>query len=139
MHISVFVVKQIYVFLCICVSVMDDQAKQRLAELIKDLRGELTQKEFAKIIGVTYGAIQSWENAEVTPSSSNLVKIADYTGLTLQELMSRLTGNEVGMGKAEVNPLYVVTQLKTMSIEDLTHLYRAVSDRLVAIAESAGR
>ena len=118
---------------------MDDRAKQRLAELIKDLRGELTQKEFAKMIGVTYGAIQSWENAEVTPSSVNLVKIADYTGLSLQELMSRLTGSNIGHGKAELNPLYVMTQLKTMNIKDLTHLYRAVSDRLVAIAESAGR
>lgn len=118
---------------------MDNQAKQRLSELIKDLRGGLTQREFAKRIGVTYGAIQSWENAEVTPSSANLVKIADYAGLTLQELMSRVTGSKVGIGKIETNPLYVVTQLKTMSIQDLTHLYRAVSDRLVAIAESAGR
>jgi transcriptional regulator with XRE-family HTH domain len=122
-----------------CVSVMDDLAKQRLAELIKDLRGGLTQREFAKRLGVTYSAIQSWENAEVTPNSNNLVKIADYTGLSLQELMSRLTGSKVGVGKAETNPLYVVTQLKTMSVTDLAHLYRAVGDRLVAIAESAGR
>ena len=128
-----------YVFLCICVSVMDYLAKQRLAELIKDLRGELTQREFAKRLGVTYGAIQSWENAEVTPSSTNLVKISDYTGLSLQELMSSLTGSKIGTGKPEANPLYVVTQLKTMSVTDLTHLYRAVSDRLVAIAESTGR
>lgn len=118
---------------------MDDLAKQRLAELIKDLRGGLTQREFAKRLGVTYSAIQSWENAEVTPNSNNLVKIADYTGLSLQELMSRLTGSKVGEGKTETNPLYVTTQLKNMSIQDLTHLYRAVSDRLVAIAESAGR
>lgn len=118
---------------------MDYLAKQRLAELIKGLRGELTQREFAKRLGVTYGAIQSWENAEVTPSSTNLVKISDYTGLSLQELMSSLTGSKIGIGKPEANPLYVVTQLKTMSVADLTHLYRAVSDRLVAIAESAGR
>ena len=118
---------------------MDDQAKQRLAEFIKSLRGDLTQKEFAKSIGVTHGAIQSWENAEVTPSSINLVKIADYTGLSLQELMSMLNGTDIGSSKTEANPLYVVSQLNKMSVKDLTHLYRAVSDRLVAIAESAGR
>lgn len=118
---------------------MDYQAKQRLAELIKGLRGELTQREFAKRLGVTYGAIQSWENAEVTPSSTNLVKIADYTGLSLQELMSRVNGSEIGQGKSEKNPLNVVSQLNQMSVRDLAQLYRAVGDRLVAIAESAGR
>lgn len=118
---------------------MDDKAKQRLAEFIKNLRGSLTQKEFAKSIGVTHGAIQSWENAEVTPSSTNLVKIADYAGLSLQELMSMLNGGDVSVGKSQANPLYVVSQLNQMSVKDLTYLYRAVSDRLVAIAESAGR
>lgn len=118
----------------LCIKLMDDQAKARLAEIVKNLRGSLTQKEFAKQLGVTYGAIQSWENAEVSPSSANLVKIADYAGINLQELMAKIQGLE----NSDVSS-NLVGQLKTMSVKDLTHLYRAVSDRLVAIAESAGR
>jgi transcriptional regulator with XRE-family HTH domain len=119
---------------------MNSDAKRRLSELIKSLRGELTQKEFAHILGVTYGAIQGWENQEVNnPSSTNLAKIAHHAGLTVEQLTARLDGRSESEIKNHVNPLYVVTQLKTMSVTDLTHLYRAVSDRLVAIAESAGR
>ena len=119
---------------------MDGNAKRRLSELIKSLRDDLTQKEFAHILGVTYGAIQGWENEEVNnPSSANLAKIARHAGLTIEQLTARLEGKSGLEIKNDVNPLYVVTQLKTMSIQDLTHLYRGVSDRLVAIAESAGR
>jgi transcriptional regulator with XRE-family HTH domain len=119
---------------------MDSNAKRRFAELIKSLRGNLTQKEFAHILGVTYGAIQGWENEEVNnPSSANLAKIANYAGLTIEELMATVNGQSVPEINNEVNPLYVMSQLKNMSIKDLTQLYRAVSDRLVAIAESAGR
>ena len=123
-----------------CVEPMDSDAKRRLSGLIKELRGYLTQKEFAHILGVTYGAIQGWENEEVNnPSSANLAKIAHHAGLTIEQLMARLEGRSDSEIKNDVNPLYVVTQLKNMSVKDLTHLYRAVSDRLVAIAESAGR
>lgn len=126
--------------MCFCIKPMDSNAKRRFAELIKSLRGELTQKEFAHILGVTYGAIQAWENEEVSnPSSSNLAKIANYAGMTIEQLMATVNGEADTAINNAVNPLYVVTQLNKMSIQDLTHLYRAVSDRLVAIAESAGR
>ncbi|WP_190303346.1 helix-turn-helix domain-containing protein [Pseudanabaena sp. UWO311] len=119
---------------------MDSNAKRKFAELVKNLRGTLTQKEFAHILGVTYGAIQAWENEEVnSPSSANLSKIANYAGLSLEDLMSTINGDSDQKIDNSVNPLYVMGQLKTMSIQDLTQLYRAVSDRLVAIAESAGR
>ncbi|TYQ29436.1 helix-turn-helix transcriptional regulator [Pseudanabaena sp. UWO311] len=126
--------------MCFCVKSMDSNAKRKFAELVKNLRGTLTQKEFAHILGVTYGAIQAWENEEVnSPSSANLSKIANYAGLSLEDLMSTINGDSDQKIDNSVNPLYVMGQLKTMSIQDLTQLYRAVSDRLVAIAESAGR
>jgi transcriptional regulator with XRE-family HTH domain len=119
---------------------MDSNAKRRLSQLVKELRGDLTQKEFAHILGVTYGAIQGWENEEVNnPSSVNIAKIAHHAGMSVEQLMARLEGKADSEIKNDVNPLYVVSQLNQMSVKDLTHLYRAVSDRLVAIAESAGR
>ncbi len=123
-----------------CIKPMDSNAKRRFAELIRSLRGNLTQKEFAHILGVTYGAIQAWENEEVNnPSSANLAKIANYAGLTIEDLMANVNGCGDSEINNSVNPLYVIGQLKDMSVKDLAQLYRAVSDRLVAIAESAGR
>jgi len=117
---------------------MNEGAKQKLSKLIRTLRGGSTQKEFAQKLGVTYGAIQSWEKAEVdNPSSASLIKIGNYMGVTLQQLLEQL--NDKPSSDTTPNPMYVVSQLGSMSIKDLTHLYKAVSDRLVAIAESAGR
>ncbi|CAN1211897.1 Helix-turn-helix transcriptional regulator [Tumidithrix helvetica PCC 7403] len=118
---------------------MDSNAKARLALLIKQLRGNATQKEFAKMIGVTYGAIQSWEDAEVTPGASNLTKIAKIAGFSLEELMSYLEGEEDKQIDDSINYLAVAQKVDSMSITELTYIYRAVSDRLVAIAESVGK
>ena len=35
---------------------------------IKDLRGDLTQRQFGQAIGATVGSISRWENGVVTPS-----------------------------------------------------------------------
>ena len=74
--------------MCVCVSLlMNESAKTRLAQLVKKLRRSDTQKEFAKRLGVTYGAVQSWENAEVVPGVHNLAKIAAEADMSLSQLM----------------------------------------------------
>lgn len=110
---------------------MDAKAKERLAKLIKDLRKGLSQKEFAKSLGVTYSAIQSWENAEVTPSSENLIKISKAAGYSLEELISFLNGQPVER-PSSIEKL--VAQIQTMPTKELAAVARAVGDRLSAIA-----
>ncbi|NJR60607.1 MAG: helix-turn-helix transcriptional regulator [Cyanobacteria bacterium CRU_2_1] len=51
----------------------DDQlAKERLAQLIRDLRGQATQREFAKRLGTSYTAVQDWEKQIRLPSEKIL-------------------------------------------------------------------
>jgi transcriptional regulator with XRE-family HTH domain len=110
---------------------MDVGAKEKLAKLVKELRNDTSQKEFAKSLGVTYSAIQSWENAEVTPSSENLIRISKAAGYSLEELLSYLDGKPI---ETPTNVERLVAQIKSMPPKDLAIVARAVGDRLSAIA-----
>lgn len=61
-------------------------AKERLAQLIKELRGNTTQREFARLIGTSYTAIQDWEKQIRLPSLKNLKRLAQLKGWTQAEL-----------------------------------------------------
>jgi transcriptional regulator with XRE-family HTH domain len=110
---------------------MDVKSKERLSKLIKELRKDMSQKEFARALGVTYSAIQSWENAEVTPSSENLVKISKAAGYSLEELISFLDGKPM---EQPTNVDKIVNQVRTMPLEDVAKVLKASAERLEAIA-----
>jgi transcriptional regulator with XRE-family HTH domain len=114
-------------------STMTQESKERLSALIKRLRGALTQKEFAKRLGVTTGAIQAWENAEVTPGGNNLLRIAREAGYTLEDLMIYLEGENPALEPGEIE--HLIRRIYTMPPKQLARIGRVVSDRLVAIAE----
>lgn len=59
-------------------------------ENIKELRKErgVTQKELAAAIGVSQGAIFFWEKEINEPTAGCLIKIADYFGVSVDELLS---------------------------------------------------
>ena len=65
-------------------------AKQRLAELVKELRGKATQRKFAKMLGTSYTAVQDWEKQIRLPKDINLERIAKLKGWTQRELLSYL-------------------------------------------------
>ncbi len=60
--------------------------KQRLADFVKEIRGKKSQRGFAKLLGVSYYAVQSWEKQAVWPDDDNLQKLADLKGWTLWQL-----------------------------------------------------
>jgi transcriptional regulator with XRE-family HTH domain len=53
---------------------------------IKGIRGELTQTEFGKIIGVTQGTVWKYETGRI-PDKETLQKIADYGEVTIEWLL----------------------------------------------------
>ena len=59
-----------------------------LGKRIKEVRRKcrLSQAELAEIIGVSQNAIGNWERKESDPSLFNASTIADYFGLTMDEL-----------------------------------------------------
>ena len=64
-----------------------------LAENIQKFRKEknMTQKELAEKLGVTYQAVSKWENATSAPDISFLPQLADVFGYTIDDLFSRIT------------------------------------------------
>ena len=50
---------------------------------------KLTQGELAKQTGITQAAISRWEDDLRVPNIENCIKLADFYGITLDELVGR--------------------------------------------------
>ncbi len=72
---------------------------KRLASLVKELRGDKSQRKFAKALGVSYAAVRSWEESESMPGLSSLEKIAAYSNQSLEEVLEYI--NQDNKNKSE--------------------------------------
>jgi transcriptional regulator with XRE-family HTH domain len=114
------------------------EGRQRFADLINRLVSETgSRRAFARKIGVTSSAVSGWQECRSIPDLENLTAIASYSGYSIQELQNMLVGKTVSSQVNEITQ--IKNKIQTMKVGDLTDVYRLVSDRLVAIAESAGR
>lgn len=52
----------------------------------------MTQEQFAKLVGVTQGAVAQWENGLTHPSFDKLMRIADVLEVPLDELVRKKAG-----------------------------------------------
>lgn len=117
---------------------MSIEGRQQFADLINRLVQDTgSRRAFARKIGVTSSAVSGWQECKSIPDLENLTSIATYSGYSTQELQSMLVGKAVRSQAGEITQ--IKNKIQTMKVRDLTDVYRLVSDRLVAIAESAGR
>jgi transcriptional regulator with XRE-family HTH domain len=67
----------------------------KLAENLKHFRKKsgISQEELAEICQVSRQAIAKWENGESVPTLDNLVFLADYYKVSLDELVGRTVHN----------------------------------------------
>jgi transcriptional regulator with XRE-family HTH domain len=72
---------------------MSDKAK-RLAALVQELRGSLSQGQFAKKLGVVRSTVTFWESGQAYPDAENLQKLAHVKGWNLEELQNYLLEGE---------------------------------------------
>lgn len=49
----------------------------------------LTQRELAKVLLVSYQAISAWERGQSMPDLPNTLRIANYFGITMDQLLSQ--------------------------------------------------
>ena len=68
---------------------------ERLAELIKELRGATSQRRFSQQLGVSKSSVNFWESGLSFPDTENLEKLANFKGWTLAELQTYLTEGEL--------------------------------------------
>lgn len=101
--------------------------RQRLANLVRELRGEKSQRNFAKLLGVSYYAVQSWEKQAVWPDDDNLQKLADLKGWSLSELQVYL---QVPTNAEEVADDKRLKELSFVGNVESGHLTRAREAKL---------
>lgn len=84
------------------------------ARRLKILRAEkdITQAEFANIIGVAQQTVGSWEKGKSTPSYELLNKIADYFNVSADYLLGRESHN-VSLSDEQKNLLTDFNSLTT--------------------------
>lgn len=101
----------------------DELARKRLAQLIRELRGQTTQREFAKQLGTSYTAVQDWEKQIRLPKEINLKRIAQLKGWTQEELLHYLFLSDAPSQIASVDPFeIVVTHIQALSLSQKQQL-----------------
>lgn len=55
---------------------------------LRQLQG-LSQEQLAKLTGISQQAISFWEQNKRTPNMDDCIKLADFYGITLDELVGR--------------------------------------------------
>ncbi len=73
---------------------MTDKVK-RLINLVRELRGNLSQSKFAKKIGVDSSTVSLWESGKAFPDLGNLSKLAHLKGWTVEEAENYLLEGEL--------------------------------------------
>ena len=109
---------------------------ERVSSIVKLARGDMSQRAFGIELGVSSTAVQHWENGVSIPETKHLSSIATRAGYTLQQVIEFIEGGDL----PEADIIVLMTrQIKKLSFKQIALIDRAVSDRLMAIAESVGR
>ena len=92
------------------INYMEIKMKNYFSENLKKLRhtADITQEKLAEFIGVTPQTISKWERAETYPDIETLPVIANYFGVTIDELL----GNDK-----------IKTDIAYPTIISVTHVY----------------
>ncbi len=112
-------------------------SKQKLANLLRELRGERSQRSFAQFFGVSNQAVQNWEKERTWPDDENLQKLADLKGWTLKQLQAYLEG--VPQAEQDINYTgFVETSELTLNVQQLLAQVRSLPFQAAAqVAQAA--
>lgn len=114
------------------------EGREQLVEIIKTSRGSMSQRSFAKLLGVSTTAVQLWEKGDSVPDIENLAKIAARSGCKVDELVSRLIDKLVPYETVPEPLAQILKQIKIMPLSEVAIIVRAAADRLATAAESSG-
>lgn len=71
---------------------MKIERAEHFSQFMRSLRGNTSQQDFAKLLGVAYGSIQVWERGQSISSTENLSRVAKVAGYGVDELICRIDG-----------------------------------------------
>jgi transcriptional regulator with XRE-family HTH domain len=112
----------------------------RLGLLLQELRGDLSQRQFAKEMGVTHSTVQSWEAKLSWPGTQNLKKLADLRGWSLDQLQSYLEGNLVEVSAldwAEIPISRILLAVRSLPFEGAAQVAKVALETMAIKGEHA--
>ncbi|MEO1561711.1 MAG: helix-turn-helix transcriptional regulator [Cyanobacteria bacterium J06632_19] len=107
---------------------------ERLAELIKELRGATSQRRFSQQLGVSKSSVNFWESGLSFPDTENLEKLANFKGWTLAELQTYLTEGEL---PTEDSLQQILNKLRSLPTEAVVKVVSVGVETLAKRSKSA--
>lgn len=89
---------------------------ERLASLVQELRGSLSQGQFAKKLGVSRSTVTLWESRLAWPEAENLQKLALLKGWNLEEIQAYLIKGELPSSEPLERILNMVRSLPSEAV-----------------------
>ena len=99
--------------------------KVRLKRLIREARGDRSQREFAKFLGVSQPTISDWETGNYAPSLENTEVLARCLGIDLTEFVARAEGRSMA-----TNFESLLEAVTVLDWPQLAKIQRAIADRM---------
>ena len=112
----------------------ENEFNQKLATLIKEMRGNCSFREFAGIIGTTHTNVRQWESGKGEPSLRVLRKIAAQRGWTLDELMVYLEGSALPKGPRIPQ---LLAEVRSLPFEDAVQVAKVALETIANKGESS--
>ena len=106
---------------------------QRLAKLIKQLRGDASQRRFSEQLGVSKSSVNFWESGLSFPDTENLEKLAIYKGWTLAQLQDYLTKGEL---PSDDSLQQILTQLRSLPTDAVVKIVSVGVETLASRSQS---
>lgn len=99
---------------------VDELVLKRLASATQEMRGDRSQREFAKLLEVGQSTVQAWENGRNVPNLENLEKLAALRGELPEEFVAYLYGRTLTESPLE-------QRIKGMARREVARLTRAIA------------
>jgi len=71
---------------------LDESVLERLTEIVREVRGDRSQRDLADLFAVSQSTIHGWETGKSLPDLRNLEKIARLRGQLTEQLVADLYG-----------------------------------------------
>lgn len=112
----------------------ENEFNQKLATLIKEMRGNCSFREFAATIGTTHTNVRQWESGKGEPSLRVLRKMAAQRGWTLDELMVYLEGSALPKGPRIPQ---LLAEVRSLPFEDAVQVAKVALETIANKGESS--
>jgi len=110
-----------------------DSKSERLASLVRELRGDLSQRQFAKKLGVSDSSVYFWESRMAWPGTPNLKKLAKMKEWTLDELQTYLEGE---VYKQTLTVQQLLAEVRSLPFEDAVQVAKVALETIATKGDS---